>query len=252
MTSAEVQQPTLATSRRKKLLSGQFARCDSSSRSIPSLENIRCLPSEGTGLSAAALSPDDEDDREREKHAHRDVEESQSATTVKDVLDSGAERQPQKATRQGGQDEEAPEGSRLHERAPGFSAEKGAGRGHWIDTLRLGAAVQDHVRDQPLPLSAHAPSRIRTGADSPGASAGRDRVRRGIRRSGALHASLQIGVRTDSCTVPCVEGQSAFVSHAALGPPREVRDGPGASRSHAGPWTLRPPGASVTPFTMPP
>src|SRR5438034_2393170 len=51
-----------------------------------------------------------------EKRAHRDVEDSQSATTVKDVLDSGSERQPQKATRQGGQDEEAREGGGLHDR----------------------------------------------------------------------------------------------------------------------------------------
>jgi len=57
----------------------------------------------GTGPSSDALSPDDEDDREREKRARRDVEDSQSATTVKDALDSGSERQPQKATRQGGQ-----------------------------------------------------------------------------------------------------------------------------------------------------
>src|SRR5438034_8513801 len=63
-----------------------------------------------------------------EKRAHRDVDDSQSATTVKDVLDSGSERQPQKATRQGGQDEEAPEGGSLHDRAPRFRAEKGAGR----------------------------------------------------------------------------------------------------------------------------
>src|SRR3989441_2942189 len=49
----------------------------------------------GTGPSADALSPDDEGDREREPRAHRDAEDPQSATTVKDVLDSGSERQPQ-------------------------------------------------------------------------------------------------------------------------------------------------------------
>src|SRR5438132_12086422 len=121
-----------------------------------------------------------------------------------------------------------------------------AGVDHGIDTLRPVAAVQDHVRDQPLPLPAHAPSRIRTGADSPGAPAGRGRVRRGIRRSGALHASLQIGVRTDPCAVPCVEDASAFVSRAGLGPSREVLGGPGTpSHSHVGPWTLTPQRARV-------
>jgi hypothetical protein len=47
---------------------------------------------------------------------------------VKDVLDGRSERQPQKATRQGGEDEEASEGGSLRDRAARFSAEKGAGR----------------------------------------------------------------------------------------------------------------------------
>ena len=75
----------------------------------------------------------------------------------------------------------------------------------------------------------HAPSRFRTGADSPGAPAGRGRVRRGIRRSGAPHAGLQIGVRTDSWAIPCLEGESAFGSCADLGaPPRSPRWARGA------------------------
>ena len=69
----------------------------------------------------------------------------------------------------------------------------------------------------------------------------------GICRSSALHASLPIGVRADAGAVPCVEGESAVASGAGLGPPRQVLDGPGVpSPSHAGPWTLTPPGASVT------
>jgi hypothetical protein len=39
-------------------------------------------------VSADAISSHDEDDREREQRAHRDVEDSQPATTVNDVLDA--------------------------------------------------------------------------------------------------------------------------------------------------------------------
>jgi len=64
-------------------------------------------------------------------------------------------------------------------------------------------------------------------SNSPGAPAGRGRARRGMRRSGALHACLQIGVRTASCAIPCVEGELPFVSRAGLGPSCEVLDGSG-------------------------
>jgi hypothetical protein len=61
--------------------------------------------------SADALSPHDEKNRKREKPGHREVEDPQSATTLKDVLDSGSERQPDKAAREGDQDEQAREGA---------------------------------------------------------------------------------------------------------------------------------------------
>src|SRR6266436_1672327 len=72
------------------------------------------------------LSPNDESNRQGEKSAHGDIERSQPATAMEDVLEGGSECQPEEAARKRRQDEQAPEGGSLQDGASRPGAEKRA------------------------------------------------------------------------------------------------------------------------------
>src|SRR5262249_27057717 len=106
--------------------------------------------------SAAARSAnlaDDEADRQREQRAHDDVKDPHSPAPVEDAVNSRSEPQPDESGRQGGEQEQAPEGGSVLDGAPRVGREERAGGAHaheprfWVDPLKdRGTEVPDGLR----------------------------------------------------------------------------------------------------------
>src|SRR5215475_12549421 len=106
-----------------------------------------------SGRARRGTLTDDETDRQGKKCAHGHIEDPQPAVSMENMLDGGSERQPDEAGGQRCEQEEAAEGGRLHDRAAGLAAEKGARSartdepGFRVDPLKDHGA---HITDWPL------------------------------------------------------------------------------------------------------
>src|SRR5262245_22547089 len=95
---------------------------------------------------------DDENDRQGKKCAHDDVEGSQPAASMENMLDGRSERQPYEAAGHRGEQEEATEKGRLQGGGAGLDAEEGPRRartdepGFRVDPLKdQGVEVPDRL-----------------------------------------------------------------------------------------------------------